>query len=251
MLDQLSCPIHAIFMTCEYIINSHPLCSNQYSYSVKKMEVSTLPELTRKHRLTDKDIRQQVSDSNLEIISCSCFKQWKSLPARLGLPTVAANIDKKQNDEKTKCLDFLLEWKVIKDTGATYRELLTALLGIKCEQAAEMVCARLEESASSLQPLLQPAESTLSSGTFNGLPDLLRSKTGTSTAHRCRGHYYQLVFNVRGFELSTAVLLNSQLRIFPQDMQLLICVLLLSIEKHYGRKVPRSGFVWSTSYRTT
>ena len=69
------------------------------------MEVSTLPELMRKHRLTDKDIRQQVSDSNLEIISCSCFKQWKSLPARLGLPTVAANIDKTQNDEKTKCVN--------------------------------------------------------------------------------------------------------------------------------------------------
>ena len=90
--------------------------------------MSTLPELMRKHRLTDKDIRQQVSDRNH---SCSCFKQWKSLPGRLGLPTVAANIDKTQNDEKTKCLNFLLEWKVIKDTGATYRQLLTALLGIK------------------------------------------------------------------------------------------------------------------------
>ena len=214
------------------------------------MEVSTLPELMRKHRLTDKDIRQQVSGSNLEIISCSCFKQWKSLPARLGLPTVAANIDKTQNDEKTKCLDFLLEWKVIKDTGATYRELLTALLGIKCEQAAEMVCTRLEESASSLQPQLQPAESMLSSG----LPDLLRSKTGTSTAHRCRAHYYQLVFNVRGFELSTAVLLNSQLRIFLHDMQLSICVLPFINSKTLNSKTlwePRSGFVWSTSYRTT
>ena len=90
---------------------------------------------------------------------------------------MAASIDKTEKDEKEKCLNFLLEWKVIKDSIATYKHLLTALLMINCEQAAEMVCTRLEKSApDSTQPQPLREESPTSGGTSNGVPP--KSKTG-------------------------------------------------------------------------
>ena len=138
------------------------------------MELTALRELLKKHRLTDEDINKQVNVSNLELTSRFCYKQWKSLPPHLGSNEVG-EIDKTHQDEKTKCLNFLLHWK--KGSHATYRQLLIALLSIRCEQAAEMLCTRLKESASdSLQPQLPTAGSPISGGTSDEAPP--RSKIG-------------------------------------------------------------------------
>ena len=154
-------------------------CSGTHTHFVckhQKMELTALRELLKKHRLTDKDINRQVNVSNLERTSHFCYKQWKSLPSHLGVQSnVVGEIDKPHKDEKTKCLNFLLRW--MKGSRATYKQLLTALLSIKCEQAAEMLCTRLRESASDfLQPQLPTAGSPISGGTsVDAQP---RSKTG-------------------------------------------------------------------------
>ena len=129
------------------------------------MELTALRELLKRHKLTDKDINRPVNVNNLELTSHFCYKQWKSLPSHLGVQSnVVGEIDKTYEDEKTKCLNFLLRW--MKGSRATYRQLLTALLSIKCEQAAEMLSKKLKESASdSLQPQLPTAGSPISGGT--------------------------------------------------------------------------------------
>ena len=158
----------AVVVTIHFLQwHPHLLCVQR-----SKMELTALRELLKKHRLTDKDINRQVNVNNLERISHFCYKQWKSLPSHLRVQSnVIGEIDKTHKDEKTKCLNFLLWW------SATYKQLLTALLSIKCEQAAEMLCTRLKESASdSLQPQLPTAGSPISGGTSDDEPP--RSKTG-------------------------------------------------------------------------
>ena len=161
-------------LTFRYLaVVEQTFCSGTHTCKDQKMELTALRELLKKHRLTDKDINRQVNVNNLERTSHFCYKQWKSLPSHLGVHSnVVGEIDKTHKDEKTKCLNFLLWWN--KGSCATYKQLLTALLSIKCEQAAEMLCTRLKESGSdSLQPQLPPARS---SGTSDDEPP--RSKTG-------------------------------------------------------------------------
>ena len=138
------------------------------------MELTALKKLSKKHQLTDEDINKQVNVGNLELISQFCYKQWRSLPPHLGVQSnVVGEIDKTHKDEKTKCLNFLLWWK--KGSCATYKQLLNAFLSIKCEEAAEMLCTRLKESASdSLQPLGSPISGNTSDASSP------RSKTGKS-----------------------------------------------------------------------
>ena len=132
-----------------------------------------------KHQLTEKDISKKVNVSHLEFTSRSCYKQWKSLPPILGLQSSV--IDKTPKDEKIKCFSFLLSWMTTKGSGATHKQLLTALLKINCEEAAEMLCTRIKKSASdSLRPRSLTATSPTSGGTFDGAPNLPpRPKTGT------------------------------------------------------------------------
>ena len=127
-----------------------------------------------KHQLTDKDISKKVNVSHLEFTSCSCYKQWQSLPPILGLQS---NVAVNTHDEKKKCFAFLLGWMTTKGSGATHKQLLTALLRIKCEEAAEMLCTKIKMSVSdSIRPLSLTA---ISSGISDDAPDLPpRPKTG-------------------------------------------------------------------------
>ena len=88
-----------------------------------------------------------VSDCDLEIISRCCCKDWKMLPAHLELDAIVAeDIDRKQVDEREKRHVFLRQWKKMKGSAATYKQLHTALLKIDCREDAEKVYAILEES---------------------------------------------------------------------------------------------------------
>ena len=97
--------------------------------------------------LTEGQCNQQVSEAHLEELSRSGCKQWKSLPPYLKLETIVAeDIDKSQKEERDKRYDFLLTWKDIEGSNATYRQLITALLKIKCRQDAEKLCEMLKKS---------------------------------------------------------------------------------------------------------
>ena len=115
-----------------------------------KEKSSTFLQLMSQYRLTERQYSTQVSDIHLEKLSRSGCKQWKSLPAHLELEAIVAeDIDKSQKGEREKRHEFLLTWKEMEGSSATYRQLITALLKIKCRQDAEKLCEMLKKSAQS------------------------------------------------------------------------------------------------------
>ena len=114
-----------------------------------------LNELLKHYELTEEDLNKPVSDSHVEGISRSSCKHWKSLPAHLGLkPITAEDSDRKHIDPAEKRYDFFLKWKEMKGSGATYKQLIIALVKIDCREDAEAVCAVLKGS---VQPHPQPS----------------------------------------------------------------------------------------------
>ena len=61
---------------------------------------------------------------------------------------MAEDIDKSQKGEREKRHDFLLKWKDEEGSDATYGQLITALLKIKCTQDAEKLSEMLKQSVS-------------------------------------------------------------------------------------------------------
>jgi hypothetical protein len=117
------------------------------------MESLTIQDLLKCCGLSHRSSKKPVSDAHLEEISRSSCKQWKSLPSHLDLETiVASDIDRSQKDEREKRHDFFKKWKDIKGSGATYKQLINALLKIKCVQDAEKICQLLKESTQPSTP---------------------------------------------------------------------------------------------------
>ena len=115
--------------------------------SCDQEESSTFLPLMSKYTLTERQYNRQVSDTHLEKLSRSGCKEWKSLPPYLKLEgMVAEDIDKSQKGEREKRHDFLLKWKDEEGSDATYRQLITALLKIKCTQDAEKLSEMLKQS---------------------------------------------------------------------------------------------------------
>ena len=122
--------------------------------SLYEEKSSTFFRLMSQYRLTERQYNKQVSDTHLEKLSRSGCKQWKSLPPHLKLETIVAeDIDKRQKEEREKRYEFLLKWKDMEGSSATYGLLITALLKIKCRQDAEKLCEMLKKSAQSQLPI--------------------------------------------------------------------------------------------------
>ena len=101
--------------------------------------------------LSEQYLSWAVSDKDLERISRSCCKDWKSLPTHLELETILVeDIEKSQADEREKRHDFLRQWKRMKGSAATYKQLVSALLEIESVDDAEKVCGILKESVPAL-----------------------------------------------------------------------------------------------------
>ena len=118
-----------------------------YMDRMSSEESSTFLQLMRQYTLTERQYNRQVSDTHLEKLSRSGCKQWKSLPPYLKLEgIVAEDIDKSQKGEREKRHDFLLKWKDVEGSDATYGQLITALLKIKGTQDAEKLSEMLKQS---------------------------------------------------------------------------------------------------------
>ena len=134
----------------------HSLELSVAAYTKSKMsslyeeKSSTFLQLMSQYRLTERQYNKQVSDIHLEKLSRSGCKQWKSLPPYLKLEAIVAeDIDKSQKGEREKRHEFLLTWKEMEGSSATYKQLITALLKIKCRRDAEKLCEMLKKSAQS------------------------------------------------------------------------------------------------------
>ena len=125
----------------------------EVSQQGQRREYSTFLQLMGHYRLTERHYNQTVKDSHLEKLSRSGCKQWKSLPSHLKLETIVAeDIDKTQKEEREKRYDFLLKWKNTEGSAATYAQLISALLKIRCRRDAELLCEMVQKSARQSQP---------------------------------------------------------------------------------------------------
>ena len=105
-----------------------------------------MDSLLQKYNLEDKDCRVEITDCHLQEISSNLCEDWRSLPAYLEMEViVVSDIDRKQVDESEKRHDFLLKWKNVKGSEATYKKLVAALLARKCRGDAEKVCRLLQK----------------------------------------------------------------------------------------------------------
>ena len=102
--------------------------------------------------LSEEDLSVAVSEKDLERIARSCCKDWKSLPTHLELETILVeDIEKSQaHDEREKRHNFLRQWKRMKGSAATSKQLVSALLEIDSVEDAEKVCSILKDSAPEL-----------------------------------------------------------------------------------------------------
>ena len=114
--------------------------------------VPTVSEVMKTYNVPEKACHKKVTDKHLDMISRSCCKEWKSLPSYLGLETIVADdISRSGGREEEKRHGFLLKWRDIRGSRATYKHLIEALLDMKCVDDAEKVCKLLKDSTS-LQP---------------------------------------------------------------------------------------------------
>ena len=134
-----------------FLISLANLYAESKTSSYHEEESSTFLELMSQYKLTESQYNQQVSDTHLEKLSRSGCKQWKSLPPHLELEAIVAeDIDKSQKGEREKRHEFLLTWKDIEGSDATYGQLITALLKIKCRRDAEKLCEMLKKSVQAI-----------------------------------------------------------------------------------------------------
>ena len=100
------------------------------------------------YQLTIDNCNREISDEHLQEISQSHCGQWRSLPSHLKMPTITSDdVDREtSHNEEEKRLKFFKKWKQERGSDATYKELIHALITIKCRQDAEVVCKVLKKS---------------------------------------------------------------------------------------------------------
>ena len=122
------------------------IANSQFKMSSSNGEEAFL-QLMSDYGMTEEHYNKQVTNIHLEELSRSGCKLWKSLPPHLELKTIVAeDIDDCREDPGMKRYKFLLKWKDMKGLGATYRQLINALLKIECRQDAEKLCDMLKKS---------------------------------------------------------------------------------------------------------
>ena len=127
--------------------------------------------ITERFNLAQEDYNLQISDRHIGDISRLYCRKWKSLPPHLELRSIVMeDIDCGAGSEEDKRHSFLLKWKQMKGSEATYRILIMALLEIGCRQDAENVCKLLKKRRS-----LQSSASLPDREASNGTLMLLRT----------------------------------------------------------------------------
>ena len=142
-----TCNIHGLLSTeLHPPPEIHPSKATYYSQPTRMSEFSVL---LQHYQLTADICSEQISDVHLEQISHSHCEDWRRLPPHLELETImASDIDRKQVAEDEKRQEFFFAWKKTNGSGATYKNLIEALLKIGCKQDAESICMLLQVSTS-------------------------------------------------------------------------------------------------------
>ena len=111
------------------------------------MSDKVISTLCANFELSCQELDKVISDLHLDKIAQTRCTYWQSLPSRLGLPDIIANdIDKDFSKELDKRREFFHQWKQIKGSEATYRNLVKALLDFSKRLDAEYVLKLLHQA---------------------------------------------------------------------------------------------------------
>lgn len=117
--------------------------------------------LMKAQGLTEREWTKPITDKHINDISRSYCTTWKYLCPYLGVESIVAGDIAKNAayDEEEKRVAFFKKWKLIKGSDATYKQLISALLQIRCRNDAEGVCKILRtDSTASAAGAAKPPE---------------------------------------------------------------------------------------------
>ena len=121
---------------------------------------TTMEELMRRYNLRDVDVNRQVTPEHIDRISYSYCREWGRLPPFLRLESIIAeDINRLPISESEKKRMFFSKWVELKGSGATYKELIKALLEIDRVNDAEVVCRLIQPPQRTLEPAPLPRAS--------------------------------------------------------------------------------------------
>lgn len=105
----------------------------------------TVPKLMADYGISDAACDATVTELHImEIIKKYCSK-WREMYVYLNVDKIIVNdLKYAPGDEEDKRQRFFGAWKQENGSGATYRVLLTALLGVKSREDAEAVCKLIQ-----------------------------------------------------------------------------------------------------------
>jgi len=121
-----------------------------------------LHSLLEQYSVTEEECVLQVSERHVSDIALSHCRKWRYLPSYLELEDIVkSDIDHGAGSEEEKRHSFLLKWREVKGSSATFKKLINALLEIDCHQDAESVCKLLKNVVSkSTSPARKVSTST-------------------------------------------------------------------------------------------
>ena len=108
-----------------------------------------MEDVLGQYELTEEDCQKKISDKNLDTICSKCSFPYGRLAPHLKVgPACAEDIKRDSNlrSELERRSSLLKEWKQSNGSGATYKALLGALLGIERREDAEEICKLLKDS---------------------------------------------------------------------------------------------------------
>lgn len=108
----------------------------------------TLYSLLHRFNLDEGECNKVVSKAHVEGLCKANCTQWRLLPTPLDVETISVDdIERNAIEESDRRCSFMYQWKQIKGFTATYRQLITALLKIKCSEDAACLCKLMKKDA--------------------------------------------------------------------------------------------------------
>ena len=110
--------------------------------------VVTVKDLLERCGLTEEDSNRKIEYIDLDSLSHTVGKEWRSLLLHLGMPDITLNdIERNRNfmTEQEKRYGLFSQWKKLKGSEATYRNFISAFLKINNTADAEVVCHFLKD----------------------------------------------------------------------------------------------------------
>ena len=111
----------------------------------------SMENVLTQYELTEDDCMKKITDKDLDSICNTCSFPYGRMAPHLKVEQACAEDIKQDTNlrsESDRRSSLLKKWKQSKGSEATYKALLSALLGIERREDAEVICKLLKDSKS-------------------------------------------------------------------------------------------------------